>query len=95
MQRYLAATWAQYVWLIGGDRGTVREECSRSRSCAFLREVENGMNYLSEQSASDVSDGVGKAWTVPTLEKVEINETAAGARDVGGGEGSFPFLPSS
>ena len=53
------------------------------------------MNYVSEQSATDATDGVTKAWTVPTLEKVEINETAAGARDAGGGEGSFPFLPAS
>ena len=57
-------------------------------------EVENGMTNANEQSVTAV-EGTAKTWSEPTLEKVEINETAAGITPTGSLESQFPFFPAS
>ena len=53
------------------------------------------MTKAAEQASVVVSECPNKAWSKPTLEKVEISETAAGINPDGSLEFQFPFFPAS
>lgn len=53
------------------------------------------MTKAAEQASVVVSECPSKAWSKPTLEKVEMSETAAGIDPNGSFEDRFPFFPAS
>ncbi|MFK7942029.1 MAG: hypothetical protein AB8B85_03815 [Paracoccaceae bacterium] len=53
------------------------------------------MKNVNEQSTSIGANGAAKVWSEPTLEKVEMNTTAAGVAPQGSQESLFPLFPAS
>ncbi|MEM1298907.1 MAG: hypothetical protein AAGH68_06455 [Pseudomonadota bacterium] len=52
------------------------------------------MTNANGQSTAGIQ-GASKTWSEPTLEKIEINETAVGVVPNGSLEGQFPQFPAS